>query len=94
LVKNPWFEPCSEYANTSKIGEIDDSISSVRELQAKTKIWKWVCCQYFHMVKIPGLLRLSISFANVRDHRWLPVARLVPGEERAQAEGVTRVAIR
>jgi hypothetical protein len=35
-----------------------------------------------------------IFFANVRDHRWLPVARLVPGEERAQARGVTRVAIR
>ena len=35
-----------------------------------------------------------IFFANVRDHRWLPVARLVPGEERTQARGVTRVAIR
>jgi hypothetical protein len=33
-------------------------------------------------------------FPNVRDHRWLPVARLLPGEERAQAGGVTRVAIR
>jgi hypothetical protein len=35
-----------------------------------------------------------IYLPNVRDHRWLPVARLVPGEERAQARGVTRVAIR
>ena len=32
--------------------------------------------------------------ANVRDHRWLPVARPMPGEERTQAWGVTRVAIR
>jgi hypothetical protein len=30
----------------------------------------------------------------VRDHRWLPVARPMPGEERTQALGVTRVAIR
>ena len=37
---------------------------------------------------------VPICKANVRDHRWLPVARLVPGEERAQAQGVTRVAIR
>jgi hypothetical protein len=33
-------------------------------------------------------------FANVRDHRWLPVARPMPGEERAQAWSVARVAIR
>jgi hypothetical protein len=33
-------------------------------------------------------------FANVRGHRWLPVARSMPGEERAQARGVTRVVIR
>jgi hypothetical protein len=41
-----------------------------------------------------NLGRKLYFFANVRDHRWLPVARLVPGEERAQARGVTRVAIR
>jgi hypothetical protein len=33
-------------------------------------------------------------FPNVSDHRWLPVARSMPGEERAQAWSVTRVAIR
>lgn len=32
--------------------------------------------------------------ANVRNHRWLPMARLLPGDERAQAGGVTRVANR
>jgi hypothetical protein len=31
---------------------------------------------------------------NVRDHRHLPVARLLRGEERTQVGGVTRVAIR
>ena len=30
---------------------------------------------------------------NVRDHRRLPVARSVPGEERAQARSVTRVGV-
>jgi hypothetical protein len=35
-----------------------------------------------------------IFVPNVRDHRWLPVARSMPGEERAQAWSVTRVAIR
>jgi hypothetical protein len=35
-----------------------------------------------------------IFSANVRDHRWLPVARSVPGEERAQERSVTRIAIR
>jgi hypothetical protein len=35
-----------------------------------------------------------IFLPNVRDQRWLPVARLLPGEERAQAGGVTRVALR
>jgi hypothetical protein len=38
---------------------------------------------------------MSVYFLpNVRDHRWLPVARLVPGEERAQAWSVTRVGVR
>jgi hypothetical protein len=36
----------------------------------------------------------QIFFANVRDHRYLPVARLLLGEERTQAGGVTRVGIR
>jgi hypothetical protein len=40
------------------------------------------------------LSKARIIFPNVRDHRWLPVARLLPGEERTQAGGVTRVAIR
>jgi hypothetical protein len=33
-------------------------------------------------------------FPNVRDHRWLPVARLMAGSDSDQASGVTRVAIR
>jgi hypothetical protein len=37
---------------------------------------------------------IFICLPNVRDHRWLPVARPMPGEERTQAWGVTRVAIR
>jgi hypothetical protein len=37
---------------------------------------------------------MFILFANVRDHRWLPVARSMPGGERAQAWSVTRAAIR
>ena len=51
--------------------------------------------------KMSGIATLSranefmlLYFANVRDHRWLPVARSMPGEERAQAWSVTRVAIR
>ena len=32
--------------------------------------------------------------ANVRDHRWLPVARPMAGSDSDQASGVTRVAIR
>jgi len=36
-----------------------------------------------------------IFFANVRDHRWLPVARLLPKRSEAEsAGGVTRVGIR
>jgi hypothetical protein len=55
-------------------------------------------------MQTPAGIRASISRiigtdlmsggANVRDHRWLPMARLLPGDERAQAGGVTRVAIR
>ncbi|MFM8715664.1 MAG: hypothetical protein ACKOHM_03610 [Spartobacteria bacterium] len=43
---------------------------------------------YLHL-EIPVIL-----FPNVRDHRWLPVARSMPGEEQAQAWSVTRGAIR
>jgi len=32
--------------------------------------------------------------ANVRDHRWLPVARPMPSERSESASGVPRVAIR
>jgi hypothetical protein len=35
-----------------------------------------------------------IFFANVRDHLQPPEARLLPGEERTQAEDVTRVDVR
>jgi len=35
-----------------------------------------------------------IFLANVKGHRRLAVARLLPGEERAQAGGVTRVGVR
>ena len=46
--------------------------------------------------KIMTVLKSMVTFflQNVRDHRWLPMARLPPGDERAQAGGVTRVAIR
>jgi len=33
-------------------------------------------------------------FANVRDHRWLPVARPMPASDSEHASGVPRVAIR
>jgi hypothetical protein len=32
--------------------------------------------------------------ANVRDHRWLPVARLMPASDSESASGLLRVAIR
>jgi len=39
--------------------------------------------------------RSANILANVRDHRWLPVARLLPKRSEAEsAGGVTRVAIR
>jgi hypothetical protein len=48
-----------------------------------------------HRMSISGVIHgRKYIFANVRDHRWLPVARPMPGEERTQAWGVTRVAIR
>jgi hypothetical protein len=46
--------------------------------------------------KIMTALKSMVTFflQNVRNHRWLPRVRLLPGDERAQAGGVTRVAIR
>jgi len=36
----------------------------------------------------------GFNLSNVRDHRWLPVARLMPSERSESASGVPRVAIR
>jgi hypothetical protein len=41
-----------------------------------------------------GLCVLFHFLENVRDHRWLPVARPMPSERSESASGVQRVAIR
>jgi hypothetical protein len=63
-------------------------------LRAKIKVM--IGCEMKHKRIDNNLLRKldRIFSANVRDHRHLPVARSVPGEERAQARSVTRVGVR
>ena len=45
-------------------------------------------------IVVRGISGAHGCWQNVRDHRWLQLARLLPGDERAQAGGVTRLAIR